>query len=279
MKKTNSSFSLGIVGCGWLGYALAQKAIQQNVSVVATSQNAEKLVTLEQEGICSHQLILPFENSDQHYPVFDCEVLIICITPQFRQGKKDYPDKIKQLVLAAQQGAVKRIVLISTTAAYEGLSGEVDEQSELCLEDEKVSLINKAEQYVLAFSDNSIVLRCAGLVGPNRHPGKFFNADRRLKSANAFVNLVHQYDVVELLLLLSKANIGGLYNCVSDMQVNKKTFYQHAAKALDKTCPMFEENDNDTGRLVLGNKLRESLSYQYKFDDLIMWLSAVETKV
>lgn len=274
----NKHLSLGIIGCGWLGRAFAEQSIKQGYNVMVTTQSMEKEALLNKQGFTACQFSLPFEDGHRS-PVFDCEQLVICIPPQIRQGKKDYPNKISQLVSAAKGSAVQRIILISTTAIYEGISGVVSEQNELCLHNEKVSLINQAEQCVLSYNEHSVVLRCAGLIGPNRHPGNFFSTSRRLQSPNAFVNLVHQYDVVKLLMLLAKSNFGGVFNCVSDMQVSKQYFYQQAAKALNKASPEFEQNDVENGRLVKGQLLRDVLGYQYKYDDLVAWLSSTRDEV
>ena len=149
-------FSVGIIGCGWLGRALAEELTQQGINVFATRSNLENVNSLQSSGINADILCLPTEQvTVNQHPVFQQSSIVIAITPQFRKGRIDYTQKIQQLVRAAQQSKhVKKIILISTTSAYNGLFGEVDETTELNEEAENVALIKQAEQIVLDFNQS-----------------------------------------------------------------------------------------------------------------------------
>ncbi|MCI2285727.1 hypothetical protein L3081_23045 [Colwellia sp. MSW7] len=63
MSKTHhyveKPLSVGIIGCGWLGKALAVSLQAKKMSVLATSGRAENVVTLNQQAIIAQQLTLP----------------------------------------------------------------------------------------------------------------------------------------------------------------------------------------------------------------------------
>ncbi len=277
MIKTSMELQLrkvGIIGCGWLGKALAKTLISNDYVPVGTTQHSENLAALNQLGIRGELLSLPIENfASNDSKVFDCYTLVICIPPGIRQGKTDYPEKISQIVSAAEQGCVEKIILISTTAIYGDLLGKVDESTTIDLSNAKVKLLNNAEQHVLAFNKQSIVIRCAGLVGENRHPGKFLRHKRMLSSPNAYVNLVHQQDVIGVLMeLISSDQLKGILNLSSQMQVSKKHFYAIAASALDIPTPEFDEySPVELGKQVMSGKIRDCIDYQFKYDDLVAW--------
>ena len=108
-------------------------------------------------------------------------------------------------------GVTVMVVDILVNTIYGGLIGDISESATLKLNDEKVSLLSQAEQIVLGFSGKSIVLRSAGLVGPNRHPGLFFRHKNLLTAPNSYVNLVHQKDIVALIIASIKdPNIHGI---------------------------------------------------------------------
>ncbi len=268
--------SVGIIGCGWLGTALALALLKNNISVLATSSKLDNVDKLNQQGINAQQLILPadVEQLVQHN-VFSQQCLVLAVPPQFKQGRKDYADKISQLVNAAQQqGIVQRIILLSSTAIYTDLSDIVDEASPLNLTSEKVQVLHKAEQAVLAFKQQASVLRLAGLVGPNRHPGKFLLAKKVLKNADGKINLIHQADATGLILsLLAEQSPQGIFNGVSENHASKKAYYQCAAKALSLPVPVFSEHESvDTSRIVSGEKAKQSLNYSFIYPDLLAWL-------
>jgi nucleoside-diphosphate-sugar epimerase len=276
VNKVKKNFSVGIIGCGWLGKALAASLLDKNISVLGTSSKLENVEQLNRQSIITQQLMLPADATQlvQH-DVFTKQNLVIAITPQFKKGRTDYADKITQLVNAAQQGGlVQRIILLSSTAIYSDLEGEVDEETSLNMATEKVQILNAAEQVVLNFSKQGTVIRLSGLVGPDRHPGKFILANKTLSNSSAPVNLIHQQDAVGLIesLLLARS-AQGVFNGVSDTHVSKQQYYQCAAKALKLDPPTFAQtNINETTRVVSGEKAKKALNYTFVYPDLLAWL-------
>lgn len=276
----DSTCSVGVIGCGWLGKALVASLIEQGITVLATSSQQGNVEQLNQQGIKAQQLLLPSSSDElNEHEIFTQQYLVIAITPQFRKGKTDYALKVAQLVEAAKnRGIVQRIILLSSTAVYEGLVGVVDESAKLNLSElhslEKASILSAAEQAVLNFYPHSNVLRLAGLVGPERHPGNFLRAKRTLKNSTAPVNLIHQQDGVGLILaLLSSASPNGIFNGVSDTHVTKADYYQAAAKSLGLELPKYAENEViDSTRIVSGEKAKQELDYSFIYPDLLAWL-------
>jgi nucleoside-diphosphate-sugar epimerase len=285
VNSVKSDLSVGIIGCGWLGKVLAANLLEKNISVLATSSQLVNVEQLIQQGINAQQLMLPADNKTQlaKHDVFSQQSLVIAITPKFKQGRIDYADKITQLVKAAQQrGLVQRIILLSSTAIYNGLEGTVGEESSLNMAAEKVQTLNAAEQVVLRFSRQGAeqgvkqgkVIRLAGLVGPDRHPGKFILANKTLSNSTAPVNLIHQQDAVGLIESLLQVNSPrGIFNGVSDTHVSKKEYYQCAAESLKLNPPAFaQKNINETTRVVSGEKAKKALNYPFAYSDLLAWL-------
>jgi len=135
------TLSVGIIGCGWLGKALAARLLEQKALVLATSSQQCNVEQLHEQGIKAQQLRLPsnIKKLSQH-DVFTQQCLVIAITPKFKQGRTDYAEKIAQLVDAAKQrNVVQRIVLLSSTAIYQDLEGLVDENTfiGLCIDEDR----------------------------------------------------------------------------------------------------------------------------------------------
>ncbi|MBL4822438.1 MAG: NAD(P)-binding domain-containing protein [Colwellia sp.] len=279
-KIDDRACSVGIIGCGWLGKALAASLLEKGTAVLATSSQQGNVEQLHQQGIKAQQLLLPANTKElNQHDIFTQQCLVIAITPQFKKGQVDYAIKVAQLVDAAtRRGLVERIILLSSTAVYQGLAGLVDENTQLNLVGtslmEKTQILDTAEQAVLNFYRQGSVLRLAGLVGPERHPGKFLLAKRTLKNSTAPVNLIHQQDAVGLILsLLRSASPQGLFNGVSDTHVTKARYYQAAAKSLALELPTFStDNTLDPTRIVSGKKAKQQLDYSFIYPDLLAWL-------
>lgn len=274
-KNTQKKPRIGLIGCGWLGTEVVKVLVDDKFDVVATTTTPDKLGEITKLGAHAELLSLPFQHDEgSTATAFSCQTLVVCIPPQLRKGKTDYADKIRQIVQYAELGSVDKIILISSTAIYEGIIGDVSENSTLKRNITKVDILAKSEQSVLGFNGQSIVLRCSGLVGEDRHPGRFFKHNKKLTAPNAYVNLVHQVDVVEQIrLLIDNSYIEGIFNVTSDMQVTKKHYYTIASTAVGIEPPMFDDSSEvELGKYVVGAKLKDSLHYRYQYGDLVSWL-------
>lgn len=272
----DSKKTVGIIGCGWLGKALALTLIKKGVSILATSSQVNNVEQLQQQGIKAQQLSLPGDvQTLSEHEIFSQSIIVIAIPPKFKQGRTDYAAKITQIVNAAQQrGMVKHIVLLSSTGIYTDLVGLVNEKTSLDLSSKKVVTLHQAEQEVLTYNAQASVIRLAGLVGPNRHPGKFLLAKKVLTGGASKINLIHQADAVGLIMsVLSNESSQGVFNAVSESHASKKEYYQKAAKSLSLPIPEFsQEPASDNARIVDGSKAKQVLGYSFIYPDLLAWL-------
>lgn len=272
--------SLAIIGGGWVGKPLTKQLTEQQYKVIATTQSEDNFSALQSVGAEPALLQLPLANVDeipkQCQAIFAQQSLVIAIPPQIKKGRADYPEKIAQIVQLAELGAVERIILLSTTAVYNGCEGEVTESSELNQQGDKVEILAAAEKALSQFSKQSAVLRLAGLVGPGRHPGRFINSARVLANPMMPVNLIHLHDVLGLIqTLLEAKSINGIYHGVSDTHISKQAFYQASAEAIGLPAPVFSKAlATGTHRIVLDTRTGSELAYQYQHANLLDWLAS-----
>jgi nucleoside-diphosphate-sugar epimerase len=290
MKKVkknslNINTSVGIIGCGWLGTALAQCLLKDNIEVCATVTSIKKQKALKNLAINSERVQLPASvNELKNKHVFKQAQLVICITPQLRYGKKDYALKIKNIVSAANNSQVKHIILISTSAVYGNLTGNISEDAILDLNNEKVQALVNAEQALDAFLGAKTILRLTGLVGEDRHPGRFLAGKTALSNANAAVNIIHQEDAVGIIRCLlcantlnsnnTRSNNIEIFNGSSNTHVSRKEFYQKAATAINLTPAEFLTDLSTTdSKIILAKKIQDKHNYQFVYPDLCAWLA------
>lgn len=279
--------NIGIIGCGWLGTALARSLLSDHVNVLATTTSSDKQNRLKNLGISSELLQLP-DNHDElkNKKIFNQNQLVICITPQLKYGKKDYAIKINNLVLAANYNRVKHIILISTSAVYGNLTGNINEDAALDLSNEKVLALVNAEQALKNFSGSKTILRLTGLVGEDRHPGRFLAGKKELKNGNTAVNLIHQQDAVGIIRCLLTANIQAykttrsknnieIFNGTSNTHVSRQVFYQKAAQALNlipaEFLPVTNKN-NGASKIIEAKKIQDKHNYKFVYPDLCSWV-------
>jgi len=295
MITNNTQLHVGIIGCGWLGSALAKELQRLNNQVVVTTTTIEKLPKLAELGFQSELLGLPDSSSTLHkLKVFKQQQLVICIPPQLKHGSENYVANIKALVSAANKGNTEQLILISTTAVYRGLSGKVSEDSPLETTDKKVKALLLAEHALNNFKGESAIIRFAGLVGENRHPGNFLAGKTQVINGDAPVNVIHQQDAVGIIMrLLTYMNETShqpiqikyspkkaiqqetsIFNGVSCTHPSRKNFYQLAANVLNLMPPQFDDSKALLeSKIVYTKKIQDKLNYQFVYPDLLAWLT------
>lgn len=279
----NIKNSVAIIGAGWVGKSLAQTLQSSLVDVLATVHSDESMRELTNLGINVSQLTLAKEQEIiHHHPILQQQVLIVCIPPGIRYGKSDYPDKITQLIKAAElpSSKVKGVILLSSTAVYNGLSGYVNEASELNLHADKVAIINQAEQLILHSKLNhKIVLRLAGLIGYNRQPGRFFKPEGEIANPESVVNFIHRDDVLGIILnvlaklgdLNGEQSLATMYNCVANIHPKRRDFYSEAIQQLHAQPASFAPQVEAQGKQV-DSLYISTLNYHFIHNDLMSWL-------
>lgn len=275
------SKKIAIIGLGWVGKPLAVKLITQGHQVLGTTTSVDKKNELNDLGITTEVVsITSGEISNQLSLLEDFDVLIIAITPGFKRGASDYAQNVKQLVNLAEQRNIKQIILLSSSGVYTGLHGSVDEESALAEHIDKVKQLNAAEQAILNSSANAQVLRLAGLVGPNRLPGKFLAGKKDLTEPYGKVHLIHLVDVLGILeAFIAAPEHTGIYNCVSPTDITRQHFYQKAAIAMELEPPSFvDEAKPSNVKVINGEKLQGTIAYQFIEPDITQWLKRSTTK-
>ena len=92
---------VAIIGCGWLGKALAHALKAQSIDVLGTGQREASVSALKALNIDVLQLSLPLTEALSPLSLTalsQCNVWVIAITPQLRKGETNYPEKIQDII-------------------------------------------------------------------------------------------------------------------------------------------------------------------------------------
>jgi nucleoside-diphosphate-sugar epimerase len=239
-----------IIGCGWLGLQLAESLIQKGNQVIGSTTQEKNLERLVSAGI------EPFIFSDRYNTLpenaLQSDLFVICIPPS---KSLDYVKLIDHILHQLEQK--KRVIFTSSTSVYLNHDGEVDEDGPINTE----SVLAQSEALVLNYATNNIVLRLAGLIGPNRNPGQF-TSGKTLANAQAPVNLVDGRDVVRFIILLQEQHGSGIYNLCFPEHPRKATYYNEKCRQLNIAPPTFSDQ-SALGKCIRSKRVFEELAFQY----------------
>jgi len=256
---------ISILGCGWFGFALAKKLISTGYHVKGSTTSPEKISRLEEAGIEPFLINLNAEANSADEAFFDSDVIVICIPPKRNSAElASYPDKIKSVLENVREGRAK-VVLISSTSVYGDENKIVNENMQTNPDTDSGRVIVAAEEILKSkYPNDYTVIRFAGLIGPERNPGRFFAGKTDVPNGLAPVNLLHQSDAVDIAItVLEKQAFGRIYNACSPTHPTRNDFYTKAANDSGLELPEFLA-EKTSWKIVESVNVPEFLEYQFK---------------
>ncbi|RKE04801.1 NAD(P)H-binding protein [Marinifilum flexuosum] len=258
---------ISVLGCGWLGLALAKHLSSKGYDVKGSVMQEENLEELHQFGIKGYQIAFNPDLqvcSDDHF--FETDIIVSCIPPKRRDDIESYyPKQIDSLKQEAQKHGVKKVLFISSTSVYPNTLGKVSEELQLSPEKASGKALVKAEKLLTQSDDfETTILRFGGLIGYDRHPGRFLSHRKELRNGSVPVNLIHQDDCVKIISEIIKQNVWGeVFNACCPEHPTRKDFYQKAARAANLPEPEFLEEEQMAYKWVDSSKLIKRLNYKF----------------
>jgi nucleoside-diphosphate-sugar epimerase len=263
--------TISVLGCGWLGFPLAQQLLNEGYTVKGSTTSSDKLKTLKQAGIRPFQLSVPDQLNDPASDDFwDADILFLNIPPGRGTDNivNNYPDLIRKVVEKASDSGIKWILFASSTSVYSdtgGLTSEEDAKPGMASRPSGEAVL-RAEEVVRHSGLVYTIIRFGGLYGYGRHPVYYLAGKKDLPDASKPVNLIHQSDCVAIItriIQLKKTN--SVYNAVSDGHPPRATLYKSAAKHFNLTEPQFNSVEKDNYRVVSNEKLKNELDYTFSY--------------
>ena len=257
---------LSILGCGWLGTAVAKHYIANGWHVNGSTTREEKVASLNEMRIAPYVFHLGTEISDQKIKEFleGSEVLLIAIPP----GRKSdplvtYPAKIKQLLPSIPDHL--KVIFISSTSVYQNTNGIVTEELDPQPETASGKAVLFAEQLLReALGERLTIIRFSGLMGPDRFPGRFLAGKKEVPNGKAPVNMIQQTDCIQLIAeVINQACWGEIFNGCADDHPTREDFYTKAALKLGLEPPTFKKEAAIRFKIISNEKSKEMLSMNY----------------
>ncbi|MBS0883619.1 SDR family oxidoreductase [Pantoea sp. JGM49] len=265
---------VAIVGLGWLGMPLAMALTARGWQVTGSKTSPDGVDAARRCGIEAFQLVLTPEiecEADELATLMAVDALVVTL-PASRtvQGGEDYMQAVQNVVDTALAHKVPRIIFTSSSSVYGTGSGVMKESSALQPESVAGKTLVELENWLHDLPGTSVdIVRLAGLVGPNRHPGRFLAGKTGLENGGHAVNLVHLDDVVDAIVLLLQTPKGGrVYNLCASKHPARDDFYPFVSKQLGLVAPTFTaEPVRSAGKVVDGSKICNELGFEYSYDD------------
>lgn len=233
--------TISILGCGWFGMALAKRLKHDGFNVKGSCTSSEKLQAISDEGIQAYIVKVEPDSDILSKDFFSSDLVVISIPPKRRNGEAaQYISKIRRIKEAIQAAGTKRAIFISSTSVYGDVNKELLESDHPEPDTESGRAMLAAEEELKSASFAVTVIRFGGLIGPGRHPGRFFAGKKNVANGKAPVNLIHLRDCIGITMAVIRERAFGLtINACSPEHPEKMEFYTRAALEAGLEVPHF----------------------------------------
>jgi nucleoside-diphosphate-sugar epimerase len=257
------------MGCGWLGFPLAQFLIKEGYEVLGTTTSKDKLTILEKAGIVPFLISI----SERHIRgqiaelLRNAETLIINIPPKLRgTNRENYVQKMALLRQAIIESKTHNIVFISSTSVYGDIQGKVNEEITPKPTTESGKQLLSSEKLFQDIPNvETTIIRFGGLIGEDRHPINMLSGKKDLLNANHPVNLIHLDDCITLIESVIRRHwLGEVFHAVYPLHPTKEKYYRQIATERGMIPPEYDQNSKSSGKIIDSGKLISVKKFGFK---------------
>lgn len=224
-----------ILGCGYVGEAVAQAWKQQGHELWGTTTRPERLTELA--NLVDNALI--FDSTDTRSSLNftqDLDGILVSFAPSktsnvdLRQYQQTFLQGVEQLLHALQQRPVctpLQVVYLSSCGVYGNRQGAVTAEDDPTDTDHPINaVLVRAEEMISSLRSESVnvcILRLGGIYGPGRDiPAMLLSAAGGLVHRNG-LNVpcwIHRDDIVSGVNFAFEQDLNDTFNLVNDTQFN-----------------------------------------------------------
>ena len=237
------NYKISILGLGWFGSKLADQLLS-DYEVKGSTRSHPKIKAFHEKGIKA-DILIPGEK----YPVqlFHADTIVINIPPFIHQLDwfKSWPIDKKT-----------HVIFISSTSVYGELEGIVDEKTNPQPDTENAKYLLEQEKWISSF-ENYTIVRFGGLIGPDRHPGKYLSGRKNIAGGNQAVNLIHLDDAIGFTRMVIEKKIQAeTFNLVHAEHPSRESYYSEYCRVHQLTLPEFIPGKSE-GKKISNTKVSQ----------------------
>lgn len=276
---------LVIIGCGYLGAAVARQALAAGMSVEALTRNPDRARDLTDAG--ARTVVDDLAAHTWHEHIAPREALVLNCVGSGGGGlegyRHSYVEGMQSVTAWARRGPAATIVYTSSTSVYPQGNGQIVDETASTTEAGETGRILLESEALLRDAANAcrrwVILRLAGIYGPDRHhllDQVRAGATELPGSGHHHLNLAHRDDIVAAILAsfsFSSERTGEIFNVADDAPATKAEVVAWLAGRLAMPCPRFSGGPASgrrgfvlpPDRIIANARLKAALGWRPRF--------------
>ncbi|WP_017718009.1 SDR family oxidoreductase [Kamptonema formosum] len=276
--------NVAIIGCGYVGTAVARHWRNLGCFVTATTTSDRRVAELEE---VAQRVVVTKADSEASLlsAIQNQEAVLLSVAPAGDKQvdaegyEKTYLGTAENLVAALKHSpAVKQLIYTSSCAVCGNRNGEwVSEESPLSPANRQAEILRDTEQVLLGAAGESLqvcILRLGGIYGPGREIRKRFNVCGKTLpgSGDNFTNWIHLDDIAGAVEFALANRLQGIYNLVNDEPVL-------ARELADRVCVRYgfakiqwepAEHNSRSYSLRVSNQKLKAAGYRFTHSETLV---------
>ncbi|MGB3656145.1 MAG: SDR family oxidoreductase [Rivularia sp. (in: cyanobacteria)] len=247
--------NIAIIGCGYVGYAVAKYWKQNDDLVVtATTTTPERIPTLQEvaekvevvQGSNAQALKSVLQNQD---------VILLSVGPKSRDVYEETYLKTAETIVSVLQQipTVKQLIYTASYSVYGDRNGAwVDEETPTAPNNPNGEILDRTEQTLLCANSEKLrvcILRLGGIYGEGRTLLKIFSrafGETRPGNGEDTTNWIHLDDIVGAIEFARSSQLEGIYNLVDDAHLPIRELIDNLCQKYDKPKVTWDASQTKT---------------------------------
>lgn len=225
-----------IIGCGYVGTAIARQWHQAGHRVTVTTTTPKKVPQLQE--IASEIVVLRGDDRERLRKVIaGRDLILLCVGAKQRTietYRQTYLHTTQNVLEAiAQTSSVKQLIYTGSYAVLGNKNGALtDETAPVAPANEQIKILCETEQALLCIPETELkvcLLRLAGIYGQGRELIQIFRAlagTTRPGRGDEYSNWIHLEDIVRAIDFARQQQLQGIYHLVGDEVLPKRVLLE-----------------------------------------------------
>lgn len=261
-----------IIGCGYIGTRVGAALARQGHDVVGTTTTTDRAAELSTQGIRPQTLTVR-DVEGLAALLRDREIVYLTLAAggRHRDYREIYLRGAHAVLADLESSSVQRVIYTSSTGVYGQNDGSlVDEDAPTAPATENAGILVETEKTLLEgcarCGRQATILRLAGIIGPDRGPMNRIPAiaGTERSDGDAWVNLIHRDDAVNILVRLADVPFHGILNATGDEPIRRRVYYDRLTERMGLPRIRWKTSDvRALGKRVSNERLKQLLGYTF----------------
>jgi nucleoside-diphosphate-sugar epimerase len=269
-----------VIGCGYVGTALAKELARAGHTVTGLSRNPKPELQSAGIGFVSADITRPETLIDLR-PSW--EWVVQCVSSgggTVEDYQRVYHDGTLHVLAWLEKNRPLRFLYTSSTGVYGQNDGEwVAEDSPANPGTGSGKVLLSTENLLQAAYQTAgfpaVILRVAGIYGPGRRrlvQQFLYGETREETDQERWMNMIHRDDVVAAIVAgLERGRPGEIYNAVDDHPVTQRDFFEWMSQQTGKPSPpigyaqVATTKRRATNKQISNHKIKSELGFDFRF--------------